>query len=171
MTVEIIDDGMAELRLRQQLAKARRARITVGIHGDDTARDEAGQTNAQVGAFHEFGTATIPRRSFLGGTFDNRGSAIGAAIDRAAIEILEGRAGTERALGQAAQSMAAEVQAYMSDGIDPPLGPAAVKARSKRLGGKAADNDRFSGDKPLILTGQLRQSIAGRAHFTPGADE
>jgi len=170
MTVKIIDDGLAEQRLRQQLARARRAKITVGIHGDDTARDDDGTTNAQVGAFHEFGTATIPKRSFLGGTFDNRSGEIGQAIDTAAVAILEGHASTDQALGRAAQSMAVSVQAYISDGIGPALGPAAVEARTKRLGGKAADNDRFGGDTPLILSGQLRQSIAGKVSTRGGSE-
>jgi hypothetical protein len=171
MTVEIIDNGLAEQVLRAQLGRARRAKITVGIHGDKTQRvDGDSLTNAQVGAFHEFGTATIPERPFLGGTFDNRRSQIGAFIDRAAVAILEGHATTEQALGQAAQSMAGEVQEYISDGIEPGLGPAAIEARSKRLSGGKPANNRFGGDKPLILSGQLRQSIAGQVSVRGGGE-
>jgi phage gpG-like protein len=40
--------------------------VRVGILGNKSAREgKAGVTNAEVGAFHEFGTSKLPQRSFL----------------------------------------------------------------------------------------------------------
>lgn len=42
------------------------ARLKVGILGSHAARkDGSGKTNAEIGACHEFGTTTLPVRSFL----------------------------------------------------------------------------------------------------------
>jgi len=37
--------------------------VRIGVLGKDTRSD--GKTNAEIGAAHEFGTSTIPQRSFL----------------------------------------------------------------------------------------------------------
>lgn len=50
------------------LAKALKAKpptIRVGILGNGNERTGGGQTNAEIGAAHEFGTSRLPQRSFL----------------------------------------------------------------------------------------------------------
>jgi hypothetical protein len=44
----------------------------VGVLGDHAARKEGELTNAQIGAYHEFGTETLPIRSFLRQPITNR---------------------------------------------------------------------------------------------------
>ena len=65
------DDFTLNIRGLDQLVKALKVKAPVarvGILGDKSVRESdenAGLTNAEVGAAHEFGTTTIPKRSFL----------------------------------------------------------------------------------------------------------
>lgn len=54
-------------RSLKQLMKALKIvpNVRIGIMADRSARTEGGKTNAQVGAAHEYGTSTLPQRSFL----------------------------------------------------------------------------------------------------------
>jgi phage gpG-like protein len=52
----------------EKLIKAlkQKARVRVGILGDSAPREgSGGASNADIGAAHEFGTSTLPQRSFL----------------------------------------------------------------------------------------------------------
>lgn len=57
------------IRGLDQLLKALKEKapqIRVGILGDKNARKEGkGSSNAEIGAAHEYGTSTLPQRSFL----------------------------------------------------------------------------------------------------------
>ncbi len=62
------DNDTIEVKGLEQLLKALKAKppiCNVGILGDRNTRSEKGSSNAEVGAAHEFGTSTIPKRSFL----------------------------------------------------------------------------------------------------------
>lgn len=61
------DDGLNTKNL-DNLMKALKenlSRARVGILGAKTTRKEPGETNAGIGALHEFGTSKLPVRSFL----------------------------------------------------------------------------------------------------------
>lgn len=62
------DETTVNVKDLTQLLKALKAKppvCRVGILGDKNSRQGKGPTNSQVGAAHEFGTTTIPQRSFL----------------------------------------------------------------------------------------------------------
>lgn len=63
------DATTIEIKGLEQLLKALKGKqptARVGILGDKTQRsDKSGQTNADIGAKHEFGTSGMPQRSFL----------------------------------------------------------------------------------------------------------
>lgn len=66
-TVELKTPGLDKLL---KALKTKPPQTRVGILGDKTVRGKdsgpnAGRTNAEVGAAHEFGTTTLPQRSFL----------------------------------------------------------------------------------------------------------
>jgi phage gpG-like protein len=128
--------------------------VLVGI--PDSAperRDETPLSNAQIGYIQEFGSpaANIPARPFLI-----------PGVENAQPEVLESlRAGTRAALdgnvGQVERSMVSAgikaqnaVRAKIQDGPFAPLAPRTLAARRKR--GR-------TGDKPLLDTGQLRNSV------------
>lgn len=60
--VDLKLDGLEKL-LKTLKAKPPTARV--GILGSQARNGDTGLTNAEVGAFHEFGTARLPQRSFL----------------------------------------------------------------------------------------------------------
>jgi phage gpG-like protein len=66
------DDFTLNIKGLDQLVKALKVKAPVarvGILGDKTVRsseeNQGSLTNAEVGAAHEFGTSTVPKRSFL----------------------------------------------------------------------------------------------------------
>lgn len=62
------------------MEKAKRTVVKVGLPAEETATSKAYKTDGaksaptvlQVGIWHEYGTATIPMRSFLRGPFDSK---------------------------------------------------------------------------------------------------
>lgn len=60
--VEIKLDGLDKLI---KALKAQPPMARVGILGNHDGRSTGGQSNATIGAAHEFGTSTLPMRSFL----------------------------------------------------------------------------------------------------------
>lgn len=52
-------------KLVRALKKGAKASVKIGIFGDNAPRQDGELNNATIGAFHEFGTSTLPQRSFL----------------------------------------------------------------------------------------------------------
>lgn len=48
-----------------RMFKQRLPIVRIGVLGNDAVREGSGPNNAEVGAAHEFGSAQLPRRSFL----------------------------------------------------------------------------------------------------------
>lgn len=121
---------------------------------------EGGQPVAGVAAVQEFGSASrgIPPRSFMRTTAEEKRqewAQIAAPVVRAAaLGRLPGTAPTE------AVCLAAEgaVRAKITQIQDPPLSPATIAARKRRLasGGKGA---KASIGKPLVDTGIMLDSL------------
>ena len=137
---------------KRKLKGAEVARVQVGIFSDHDARRETVLTNAEIGAKHEAGVIEegIPRRSFL---------EVPARTELP--KVVEGESATL-------------IKAFIEDG---------AKAMLERVGflGEAVVQDAFNtggfgewppntdytlarkqGDKPLIDTKQLRESISSR---------
>ncbi len=145
----------------------KKARITVGIHGDEGAslKDDAtfeadgaitpgsGLTVAEVATFHEFGTSTIPARSFIRGWFDESVEKNRALILSQLRLVAEGKLGLEQALERVALKCEADVKRRIRNRIPPPLAPATVQRKGSSV--------------PLIDTGQLRASVRGKAEVLP----
>lgn len=63
-----MSDVTLDIKNLEQLLKALKGKIPiarVGILGDKNPRTGGGAGNATIGAAHEFGTSTLPERSFL----------------------------------------------------------------------------------------------------------
>ena len=63
------DEGSVTIKTKAlaQLVKAFKTipSVHIGITGSGKQRKDGGQTNAEIGARHEYGSATMPQRSFL----------------------------------------------------------------------------------------------------------
>jgi len=157
--VTVIDRGLN--RIIRQVNKAGRLKIAIGIQGSEASAVEhkgSGITNADLGFFHEFGTAGIslgrsgaeyggiPERSFIRSTFDRKVLSWQRLMGRATRQLYgPKRVNIRRVLGIVGEKAVADIRRTIRAGIPPPLMPETV--------------DRKGSSKPLIDTGQLVASI------------
>lgn len=142
MAVTDIDRGAKSLLAR--MAKSKGLSLTVGIHDSEGGASEGPLTVAEVATIHEFGTGTIPARSFLGAWADEKDSenkALIKAIGEQVVKGLDAKTGLDR-LGL---KFVGSIQGRISQGIPPPNAPSTIAAKGSST--------------PLINTGQLRSSI------------
>lgn len=141
-----IDQGYKELVRRVFDLKS--PKVAVGIFEADGAQEhdgERGTTVLDVAVWNEFGTDTIPERSFLRGWFDENIDRAREAMRRLMVQVVEGKITKSRALDLFGLWVQAEIQKRIAQGIPPPNAPSTIENKGS--------------SKPLIDTGQLRSSI------------
>ncbi len=186
----VTDNDKLFKALRAEITKLGRTTITVGVHGDERERDGGELDNVQIAAVHEFGAPAqgIPARSFLRAAVDERLGGIGITAKDLAERVGTATMSAKEAGAQLGAFVAGVIQARMSNGLEPPLSQKTLVRRAqrtkrgrkalatiKRLSAKARAGKALTGKqgaqlasaqalitnaKPLIDTGQLRQSIA-----------
>lgn len=114
--------------------------IKVGVLGD------AGSETLTKATANEFGTKTIPERSFLRSTLNSNQGAYVKAMRKAFDMVAAGRMSAPQAMGIIGLRIVSDVQQTMTDLVDPPLAKATVDAKGS--------------SNPLIDTGRLRASIS-----------
>jgi phage gpG-like protein len=128
--------------------------VMVGIPKEETARDDTGPlNNATIGYIMEHGApeANIPARPFLIPGVEACKDKVAKQLAGAAKGAVQGNAiGIEEGLERAGLLAQNSVRAKINSGIGPSLAPSTIAARKRR--GR-------TGTKPLIDTGQLRNSI------------
>jgi phage gpG-like protein len=127
-------------------------KVRVGIFGDKDGRQKGAETNASLGAIHEFGSISggIPARSFLRmpihmkakEIIQNTGMAMGALLKEGGMKTILQRLGTA--------CEAVVLQAFDSRGFGKWKANAPATIRRKKS------------SAPLIDTGQLRRAIASK---------
>lgn len=113
--------------------------VTIGIHAEE------GSELARIAASQEFGTDTIPERSFLRSTLDEQDGAYREATADAIRSVLDGKRSAQTALERLGLRVVRDVQGKIRSGIDPALAPATIAAKGS--------------SKPLVDTGRLLRSI------------
>lgn len=148
MSVRDVDRGYARLLHKLKKLK-RRHSVTVGIHQKEGAESHADTplTVAQVGAIHEFGIG-VPERSFVRGYANGHAKEIQKATKKAAERSVARNGDPARELDRLGLEIAAGMQENISNGGKPPFKALAAAT----IAGKGSS-------KPLIDTGQMRQSI------------
>jgi len=131
--------------LLESVSKMKSQTLRVGILADAGAEDHGGISMADVATFHEFGTETIPQRSFIRGWFDEQEASNRAAIRTQYKRVLKGELTVDEAFGQLGALFVARIQQRIVDRIQPPL--------------KAKTIQRKASDVPLVDTGQLKSSV------------
>lgn len=125
--------------------------ISVGIQGEDA--DDTypnGATLVEVATANEFGTDTIPQRSFIRSTFDEKRSDL-AEFQRAQIaKVADGKITAEVANERIGLWAASQVQAKIGSNIPPPNAQSTI--------------DRKGSSATLIDTGAMRQAITHEVH-------
>jgi hypothetical protein len=146
-TLHDVDHGY-KARLKALLRLKEPAHIDVGIleaagaepHGDDAL------TVIEVGVFNEFGTATIPERSFIRAWFDESEPQLRADLAVLMQGVGQGKRTRAQALELLGQRCVGQIQERIAAGIEPENRPSTVKRKGSST--------------PLIHIGTLRSSIS-----------
>lgn len=111
-----------------------------------SGQEADGTSLADVLAFQEFGTATIPERRPLRATFETKRAELGRVAEAAAKQVVLHGMPVVKAIGLIGAWGASAVKATITQGdLPPPLAPATVAAKGS--------------SKPLVDTGRLLGAI------------
>lgn len=134
--------------LRSRLEGMADKEVVVGVTRATAGRDETGEiNNAELAAVHEFGTkdGRIPERSFIRSSMtENKEKYVGTHAENLR-KVVRGEMPFDKSLDLLGVRAAADVQQNIRDGDFVPLAQSTI--------------DRKGSSKPLIDTGNLRQSI------------
>ena len=135
----VLDDKLWQ-QVKRQMIKAGAKSVDVGVFGE----------LAIVAAAHEFGTATIPERSWLRATFEEQRDEIQKELGKILGLISNGKLDPSAGLQAAGELIASRARAKITQGdhLEPPLQSATVARKGS--------------SRPLVDTGQLVQSIAAK---------
>lgn len=146
--------------------------VRVGVLGDTPqggAQREGGMTNAEVAAANEFGTETIPERSFMRASFNTNRAEYIDMLGRLLVGCLEGKGSPERAFGLVGARIAADMKNFVTQGdeVPPPNAPATIERKlAKGSGGEP---------RTLVDTGSMVNALTwrviGRGDVDEGGDE
>jgi phage gpG-like protein len=149
------------------LAVSKKYRVKLGILGNKDSRKEEGNSNATIGAVHEFGSFTkkIPRRSFLRLPLSLKSNRIIMALAKTTLKLL--------AIGNYKQifvNLGIECEKIIQEAFEtsgwgnwPPDKYKTIMAKTPmRLIKKLTKLGKKITGRPLIDTGQLRRSITSK---------
>lgn len=146
-----------KLRERMNESASKHPHVNVGVladkGGDAVHENEHGDeiTLVELAAVHEFGTATVPERSFIRRTFEEKKAELARIIKTLAGKVVKGTLTEDKALELLGQWAAAEVKKTITQhDIPPPLADETVARKGS--------------SKPLVDTGQLLNAITYQVH-------
>jgi phage gpG-like protein len=165
-----VDEKSDDWKRLQALLKSMRqgeSYVKAGVTGEAAAEEHdpdgegAPLTNVDLAVIHEFGTASIPARPFINGTFILHRDEYVRRLRELLPKVYEGRTTIPVMLEIVGMQMARDMRNRMVEGagIPPSLAESTIEAKrakgawNKR--GKAANVD----PRPLEDTGRLRNSI------------
>lgn len=133
------------VRQLEKFAKTGKGAVKVGLPKGGANPYPDGTSVIDVGVWNEFGTETIPERSFLRAGIREGAPAYRRLNRRNLIKMREGEKTSDQAMGELGLKAAGDVQEMVLDVKQPPNAP-------RTIARKGSEN-------PLIDTGHLRQSI------------
>lgn len=134
-------------RLKGLLALKAPAHVDVGIL-ESAGVEKDGTSVIDVAEWNEFGTATIPERSFIRAWFDEAEPQLRQDFAALMRTVAAGKRTRAEVLELMGQRMVGQVQARMAAGVPPPNAPSTVRRKGSST--------------PLIDTGVLRSSVTYR---------
>ena len=120
------------------------AHVKVGIQQDSNREPEDGKAPADmvdIAAFQEFGTKTIPERSFIRAWHDSAVPQIQRLIQRLVIQYIDDKITMDVLLAKLGNFAQGGMRKYLRDLKEPPNAPSTIRAKGS--------------SNPLIDTGQL----------------
>ena len=140
---KVIVRDLGFLAVMRELQASENVHITVGVHGDANRKDGGSMT--LVAAANEFGTDTIPERSFIRSTIDARRSDIAKVITKGMGQVADGKRTTKDVAEIAGLFTASAIKKTMTELSEPPNAPSTIEKKGS--------------DNPLIDTAALRTAI------------
>ncbi len=143
-------------KMKLVFAKLAGQEVLAGVPRDEAVRtsEEAGEmNNATLAYIHENGApaANIPARPFMRPGVEDVKDKVATEFKKAAASAVQGNeAEIDKRMNRAGLIVQSSMRARINEGPPPPLKPGTIAARKRR--GR-------TGTKPLIDTGQLRNSI------------
>ncbi len=110
--------------------------ISVGVHSSEanhTHGSGEGLTIGDIATFHEYGTQTVPQRSFIRGWFDERQEFIAKTLRTQFQAVVDGKRPVEQAAERVALAFEGDVKQRILENIPPPLKPVTVKRKGSSL--------------------------------------
>jgi hypothetical protein len=148
-SLKLVDTDHGWEELKREVARMADHHVLVGVQGAEAAANYQGTglTIAQIGSVHEFGrpAINIPERSFIRAGIDEHRERILNRCTRMAAGIMGRVITVEQALGLLGEYTVGLLKARIARGIEPPNRPSTIRRKGS--------------SKPLIDTGQLRNSI------------
>jgi phage gpG-like protein len=157
LNVKVVDHGWEAVKERIDALRGGGATVSIGVQGAQAAANHQGThlTVAQLATVHEFGkvirqpnmnrTIVIPERSFLRATVDRYREAIARRQVLLTQGYVLGKFELQGAMELLGQYVVGLVKQRIANGIAPPNAPSTIARKGS--------------SKPLIDTGQLRNSI------------
>lgn len=146
--------------MKDQLRGLSRLSITVGVHGQDGARQEGGPNNVVIAGVHEFGSLRVPARPFIRPTFDANAEKYAKQLRGAVVRALRQGGQLRQLLALVAMGVTKDIQQTIRRQGMPPGSFAPLSRRTlARRRRRRRNNTRFNGHLALIDTGQLINSI------------
>lgn len=145
-TSRLFDRDLGWNAIRQRLAVHRPSpHVAVGILGEAAADEHGDATNVDIATVHEFGSDTVPERSFIRATVDAQSGTYRKLARTLASRTLAGLSDKVQALALFGQQVEADIKNKIRAGINPPLAPQTIEQKGSST--------------PLIDTGQLVNAI------------
>lgn len=108
--------------------------ITVGVHASEGNMTHGeGLTIGDIATFHEFGTQTVPQRSFIRGWADERATWIADTLRTQMQQVVAGKRPIEQAAERIALAFEGDVKQRVLRNIPPPLKPATIARKGSSL--------------------------------------
>lgn len=126
----------------EQLEKLSKLSVQVGFQEGEN--NEQGMSIAEIAAFNEFGSSSVPARPFMKQSFENHEQELQSACDRVNANLSNGGT-TQSALEELGVFVKGLVQQEIVDGGFAPNSPYTIAQKGS--------------DTPLIDTGRMRQSV------------
>lgn len=123
------DRGFA--RLMRQLRGGFAERLAVGVLArTGSKRHPDGKINvAGLAMVHEYGSGSIPERSFIRSWADEKRAENMERIRRVARAVISRTGREERELREIGKEMVAEIRQRIADGLEPPLAPSTARRK------------------------------------------
>ncbi len=152
-----IDRGRKAVLKEIAIVKRGEPVVKIGLQGKEGAAKHPegdGVTVAQVGTFNEFGTRSIPERSFIRSTIDENRRSLLRLNKKLFSKISTGKMTAKEALEILGEKIQLLIKKKITDLRTPPNRPSTI-ARKKS-------------SNPLIDTGHMRQSVTHKVDMTGG---